>query len=253
MNVKIAQSMYNLFDLLPGYANAFNKRTYENMFLEEYAKHKELFDAIVEEVEASEDAEACIEELAKVLPKRLHAELKKLPNKRKQEQAIMTYNMGMVCFIIPMLYYGRREELDMLTERMIVHWNEHGLEMKISGTTYENIKDGFKPRLCYITTAVCDSLGKADNCYELNLLREYRDNYLIHTEAGEEIVQKYYDIAPTIVKRISREEKADEIYQNIWDEYLKPCVSFIEDGKCEECREKYTEMVHSLQKKYLYS
>lgn len=253
MNLKIAQSMYNIFDLLPGYADAFNKKTYEDMFLAEYAKHKELFDEIIREVEAAEDQSACIEELANILPKRLHVELKKQPNKRKKEQFIMKYNMGMVCYVIPMFYYGRRDILDVFADRMMELWNEHELEMKISGTTYENIKDGFKPRFCYITTAVCESLGRPDNCYELNLLRDYRDNYLMSTESGKELVNEYYDIAPTIVKRISREKTADEIYQNIWEEYLKPCVSFIEDGKCEECREKYTDMVHSLQKKYLYS
>ena len=36
---------------------------------------------------------------------------------------------------------------------------------------------------CYITTAVCRSMDKADNCYELTTLREYRDGYLLRSEA----------------------------------------------------------------------
>ena len=46
---------------------------------------------------------------------------------------------------------------------------------------------------------------------------------------------------------------ASEIYADIWEKYLKPCVRLIEAGEQEECRELYTKMVRSLEKKYLYS
>jgi len=46
---------------------------------------------------------------------------------------------------------------------------------------------------------------------------------------------------------------AGEVYLEIWERYLYPCVSLLEAGKKEECREVYTNMVHSLQKKYMYS
>ena len=35
------------------------------------------------------------------------------------------------------------------------------------------------PSLCYITTIVCEILGKGDNCYELNALRMFRDYYMV--------------------------------------------------------------------------
>ena len=73
---------------------------------------------------------------------------------------------------------------------------------------------------CYITTAVCKSLNKPDDCYELNLLREYRDQYLMGTKDGE-ICKEYYNIAPTIVKRIDRSPDASEIYADIWEKYFK--------------------------------
>lgn len=253
MNQKILDGMNHFYESLPAYSDAFNKRTYEDMFMSEYSKSEEMFKEIIKKAEEIEDAKAFIEEIAVILPERMREELETQPNKRKQERLLMKLNLGMVAYVIPMFHYGRNDILDSIADRIIELWNDHDLEMKIAGTTFENINDGFKPRFCYITTVVCEGLGRADDCYELNLLRNYRDEYLLNTEEGKALVNEYYDVAPTIVKRITREEHADEIYENIWNEYLKPCVSLIEDGKCEECREKYTDMVHSLQRKYLYS
>ena len=95
---------------------------------------------------------------------------------------------------------------------------------------------------CYITTAVCESLNKPDDCYELTTLRKYRDEYLLSTESGREIVEEYYNIAPTIVKRIGRQDDAGEIYRGIWDEYLSPCIHLIEKGRKEECKDRYSEI-----------
>lgn len=253
MNQKIQEGMEKLYGMLIPYSDAFNKKTYESMFKEEYEKFKDMFDEIVSGAESAEDRSAFVEAVAGIIPGMMHKELDAQPNKRKKEFFLMKHNLGMVSFVIPMLLYGRRDVLNVISERMIVLWNDHNIDMKIGSTTFEEIQSGFKTHLCYITTAVCESLGKPDDCYELNILRNYRDEYLVKTSDGAALVNVYYDIAPTIVKRISREENAENIYQNIWNQYLKPCVSLIEDGRKEECRDKYTDMVHSLQEKYLYS
>lgn len=253
MNQKIYDGMKQLYLNVESYSKQFDKRTYETAFLEEYEMQRKLFDEIIKECDAAENEQEFIEKISKIIPDMMHEELNALPNKRKKEQFLMNRNMGMVSFVIPMLRYGRNATLDEICERIIELWNEHDAGMSISTTTYENIKDGFKFHLCYITTAVCEGLGKPDDCYELTLLRDYRDNYLAKTDSGRALVQEYYDIAPTIVKRISRQENAEDIYMDIWNQYLKPCVSLIEEGKEEECCETYTDMVHSLQGKYLFS
>ena len=104
-----------------------------------------------------------------------------------------------------------------------------------------------------MTTAVCRSLDKPDGCYELKTLRDYRDRYLASSPGGRETIREYYNIAPTIVKRIERQKNADEIYRKIWKEYLERCIGLIETGKMEECREVYTKMVHELEREYLFS
>ena len=121
-------------------------------------------------------------------------------------------------------------------------------------STYEGIRDGCtRGMFCYSTTAVCRSLDKPDDCYELTALRQYRDEYLLSFESGKSLVEEYYNIAPTIVKRINRQKNAGEVYRGIWDRYLSPCIRLIEEDKKEECREVYSQMVRKLEKEYLYS
>lgn len=82
------------------------------------------------------------------------------------------------------------------------------------------------------------------------MLRDYRDNYLASLPNGKELIEKYYDVAPTIVKHIDQRADAKEIYCSIWEEYLSPCISLIESGQMETCRKRYEEMVYTLRDKY---
>ena len=78
------------------------------------------------------------------------------------------------------------------------------------------------------------------------MLRDYRDQYLLGSKEGMNTVNEYYNIAPTIVKRINRQVDSAGIYAGI-------CVRLIEEDKKEECRKLYSDMVRKLEKKYLYS
>lgn len=96
---------------------------------------------------------------------------------------------------------------------------------------------------CFITTAVCEYMGKADNCAELQTMRKFRDEWLAFQPGGQELIERYYEIAPGIVKRL----KASPLYayycKCLWDEYLSVCLEMISRGEYEECRKHYTEMV----------
>jgi len=62
---------------------------------------------------------------------------------------------------------------------------------------------------CFITTATCETLGKPDNCYELNLFRDFRDNWLERQPDGKALIQEYYDVAPKIVNSINKRKDAN--------------------------------------------
>ena len=99
---------------------------------------------------------------------------------------------------------------------------------------------------CFITTAVCKNFGKSDDCYELTMLRNFRDRWLINQTDGKSIVKEYYEIAPKIVAKINQFENSSEIYRRILKSYIAPCLKLIESGKFTDCKNKYVEMVQNL-------
>ena len=253
MTQSIREGFDSIFDKLLPLVGKFSKNNYEESFKSLYQQFHPFLDELEVEYEKAEEKEAFLNEVSGYLPEKMHSILEKCDSKRKKEKVLVDYNMGMATFIIPLFRYGRKDCHEQMVDRMIERWNENDISLKLGKSSYEDIKGGFKNGLCYITTAVCDSLGRPDDCYELNLLRNYRDTYLSAKEEGKVIVEEYYDIAPTIVNRIRRQENADELFQGIWDDYLQPCVKMIEEEQMEECQECYTNMVRDLQKKYLYS
>lgn len=103
---------------------------------------------------------------------------------------------------------------------------------------------------CFITTAVCGSLNKPDDCEELTILRSYRDNWLRKQPGGEEIVQEYYRIAPTIVSNIDKEDNHSSVYLDLLHNSIQPCIEDIKKGDYEKCKERYMYMVLNLKKKF---
>ena len=135
-----------------------------------------------------------------------------------------------------------REDLIDLTRLFLVEPDEIPEE--------SDIKEGL-PEGCFITSAVCGSFGKPDDCYELNLFRHYRDNWLAREIDGEALIQEYYRVAPRIVKEIDREGNHKQIYLFIWNEYLKPCMEDIQNRRFRDCKLRYIHMVKTLKARFL--
>lgn len=243
--------MISLFQETGKYAQKFHKKTYESDMETLINKYSKLLDEIKDSIEESDGD---MEQTAAYIPDYVAEQLSGISSKRKKDIACLDNNMNMVSYYVPLMGEIISVKTKAFTERMVEIWNRNMPENKIGHSTREHIQGGFKKGLfCYITTAVCRSLNKPDDCYELTLFRNYRDHYLLSSEKGEEIVEEYYNIAPTIVKRINRKENPDEIYAAIWQDYLSPCVHLIEKEKKEECRELYSDMVRKLERDYLYS
>ncbi len=64
-----------------------------------------------------------------------------------------------------------------------------------SSVTTSSYSDSF----CVITTATCIALQGKDDCEELNILRNFRDQHINNTEEGRELVLEYYRVAPLII------------------------------------------------------
>lgn len=100
---------------------------------------------------------------------------------------------------------------------------------------------------CFITTAVCDYLGKPDDCPELTDFRRFRDTWLRHQPGGEELVREYYETAPELVRRMRASDEFAAICTEIWKDYLLPCQRMIHEDRLEDCRDHYVAMVRHLQ------
>lgn len=104
---------------------------------------------------------------------------------------------------------------------------------------------------CFITTAVCSSFGKPDDCYELTAFRNFRDGWLSEQSDGRALIDEYYAIAPKIVEQIDRLSESAEIYKAVRENYLSKCLALIEGGDYERCRQQYVAMVKELRDRFL--
>lgn len=104
---------------------------------------------------------------------------------------------------------------------------------------------------CFITTATLQSIGKSDNCIELNCFRNFRDNWLLNQPNGKEMISEYYVVAPKIVSVINSLPDSDKIYQDIWIGSILPCFKLINELSYSQATEIYCKVVKDLKSTYL--
>lgn len=102
---------------------------------------------------------------------------------------------------------------------------------------------------CFITTACIISKGLPDDCEELEVLRDFRDNYLINREHGRELFNFYYTHSPSIVSGINSQPDAPEIYESLYT-VIQNCVGYIRRDELEKAFRIYVQMVLMLREKY---
>ncbi len=78
---------------------------------------------------------------------------------------------------------------------------------------------------CFITTACVKYFGLTDNCYQLQTLRNFRDNYLLKSTDTEPLVHQYYTIAPQIVRCLKSDKDKDKLYSSIFQEINDACIA----------------------------
>lgn len=232
----------------------FKRNLYEQAFDKYYQESRSIYEEINGELEGKDDEviSSYVSELADAFVGIFKAEYDLITKKGKKHTYVTDHNSPLVIYILPGILHYPAKWAKPLVEAIVAKWNATFTELNIGYGTYEDIKSGFKTKLCYITTAVCESIHKSDDCRELTLLREYRDNILSNEEGGKDIINEYYDIAPTIVKRINRSEDPDAEYLHLYDEFILKCIKSIEDKEYDKCRKTYTDMVTELKNKYAY-
>ncbi len=246
---EVLEALPTMLDYNEG-VEKFKKDTYKEAFETYYSNHYKQYMAIERLYAASSDKKEFFKRMVNQLVETEKMLLTKI-EKNLRETKLIDDNLKLTVYMIPAMLKYKGEAMNGFTECVVEGWQNAFPQYRISKADFHKINSGFRNKLCYITTAVCESLGKEDDCYELNILREYRDTYLRSTQDGEKIVNAYYDIAPSIVKRINRQSNRAEIYKEIYTKYLSPCIRLLEEDKKEECKEIYSNMVLGLEAKYL--
>ncbi len=103
---------------------------------------------------------------------------------------------------------------------------------------------------CFLTSACVSAKGLPDDCYELQILRAYRDNWLSKEEGGLAAISHYYIVAPQIVSAIDKAPNSKAIYEMIYNKMVMPCVAFIEQKKYQDAFELYRGMTLQLAEQY---
>lgn len=118
-----------------------------------------------------------------------------------------------------------------------------------SSTTHGSDKSDTKSGSggCYLTSACMNYFQEKfdDNCYELIVLRWFRDNFV-----SKEDIEHYYEVAPIIVETINKEEKSNIIYNYIYDNIVDYCVERIEQGNYDEAYSRYKNSVLILEEQF---
>lgn len=228
----------------------FKRDKYKDVFEAYYAEYRSLFQALELVYANAEQPEESLKELAVCLTEATKEELHRLKSKRQQGQKQLDYNFLVSVYLIPTMLKYPGDFPAPFADCLVEIWNET-FQTHIGKANYDDIAGGFRRKLCYITTAVCESLGKGPDCYELSVLKRYRDEQLESTEEGRRLVEEYYDIAPTIVKRMEKRPDRERIYRDLYRDYLVPCIHEIENQEYEACQNRYQEMVLELKRQYL--
>lgn len=104
---------------------------------------------------------------------------------------------------------------------------------------------------CFITTATLNALQKSDDCEELNLFRDFRDNYVIKQPLGRELIQEYYTLAPVIVNKINQRTDCKKVYSDLWFNHLVHCHSALNNNDHQLAGDIYISLIKKLQREYL--
>ncbi len=99
---------------------------------------------------------------------------------------------------------------------------------------------------CFITTIVCNILGKKDNNKLLNNLRNFRDNILQKDNKYDEVLMNYDTVGPIISDCIANDKDKEIMAKGLYENALMPINSLINKKEYNKACEKYYIMTLAL-------
>jgi hypothetical protein len=76
---------------------------------------------------------------------------------------------------------------------------------------------------CFLTTACCELVGLPDDCFELTVLRRFRDKALARMPGGTRDIALYYMLAPAMLQALQRQGRQRALMR-LYFSHILPCV-----------------------------
>lgn len=105
-------------------------------------------------------------------------------------------------------------------------------------------------RTCFLTTAFCEIKGYDDDCYELQTLRKFRNEYIANISEGQSLLEEYMVVGPKIADKIIHDDDRETIADEMGINYIYPAIELINNNRLEEAKDVYVSMVNMLKEKY---
>ncbi len=241
-----------------GYPDYYKKITKKDFFtaFERYEnENRSTVDSIDPCVDAYPDGEkAAVEILCKDLLDAVEEHMmadRRWAKPARRDSVMFETRVVLAIFFTPLIRKRGLRCAEAFRAELNRQWLERYPKQKWTPGDYDVMAGGFKRfKWCFITTATCSHEGKPDDCAELTAFRAFRDGWLTE-HGGEDLIAEYYDKAPGIVACIEWCDRPEERYAEIRARWLEPCYRALREDRMEECRDRYVDMVRTLEKRYL--
>lgn len=235
----------------PDYYKNFNRKKYEESYVAHREGTRETWEAMDRYVCAQpEQREALLEGFAEEFVAQWEAwqsGQKKVGRKRREFADKLTLAWFTVPAIRSLGLSVSEDFPAILREKFVARYPDNVFAL----ATFEEINSGFRKKgFCFVTTAVCEAEGKADDCAELTAFRAFRDGWLAQTEQGRALIAEYYETAPAVVAAMRWGDDEAARCAELHRDWLTPCYEALLRGDNEGCKRLYTGMMRDLQARY---
>lgn len=122
-----------------------------------------------------------------------------------------------------------------------------GYPAKVIDKALGKIIPGWPPKIsgpkCILSSASVAYKGLPDNCYELELLRNFRDTFMCKLPNGEQLIQEYYSLSDSIIEKVEQNKTGNEFYEKVFNELIIPSVKLIEEKQHDKAFQYYRNFV----------
>jgi len=103
----------------------------------------------------------------------------------------------------------------------------------------------------WIFTIFAEKFSEEAADRDLNLLRAFRDNWLLKQENGQALFEMYYFLSPGIVDEINDSADNEAIWEDLFKNEYSTLLNSIKQNKFEEAQSVYVQMMNNLKERFL--